>query len=151
MEARTRQGKTRQDNKARYTDYNKTTTTSNQYIMDVVLDFADEHILDKAWSAINPAWGRDHILRQCVSVSMRIRWIRPARQCVMLRSIFTCLYCMHASPTIRCRMASLLTRLVSHFNPLLNPSHPCLSVGNLLFTRHDNAETHTYSTHILNI
>lgn len=37
--------------------------------MDVVLEWADDHILDKAWQSINPDWTRDNITRQCVSVS----------------------------------------------------------------------------------
>lgn len=39
--------------------------------MDVVLEWADEHLLDKAWNSINPDLARDNLLRQCVSVSCR--------------------------------------------------------------------------------
>lgn len=37
--------------------------------MDVVLEWADNHGLDKAWESLSPEYTRDNLLRQCVSVS----------------------------------------------------------------------------------
>lgn len=37
--------------------------------MDVVLHAADKYVLDGLWSRVQPEWGRDHLVRQSVSVS----------------------------------------------------------------------------------
>lgn len=36
--------------------------------MDVVLHGADKYVLDGLWSKVQPEWGRDHLVRQSVSV-----------------------------------------------------------------------------------
>lgn len=68
--------------------------------MDVVLEWADEHVLDKAWASIGPEYPRDNMLRQCVSVSARGDSVT-----------YTCFICFYTDASILALLHSRTSQL----------------------------------------